>query len=326
MKIAIRFPNWIGDAVMATAALTSLRLSFPDASLLGVMKPNLVPLFVDHPDLDEIIPLQGTLKTAIQLRHKNINVGVIFPNSFSAAWLFFWGGISRRVGYASEGRRILLTDAVPYPTDFRNHHNVENYLQLVVAAGGESNVNHLSLPYDMRHGVDLIPRQSDRPLIGLNPGAAYGAAKRWFPERFATIADQLIKNDGVEIAIFGGPQDIVVEEAIVQKMNHSPIRLSGKLSLGDLPSAIAQCDVFVTNDTGPMHVAAAVNVPIVALFGSTNPKWTAPYGSNHTVFYHHWRCSPCYLRECQLKEERYGCLAAITVEEVIASIKSYLIN
>ncbi|RMH73577.1 MAG: lipopolysaccharide heptosyltransferase II [Gemmatimonadetes bacterium] len=325
MNIAIRLPNWIGDAVMATATLSTLRESFPAAEIIGVMKPNLVALFEAHPALDRIVPLEGVFQTAVRLRRLNVDWGLILPNAFSAAWLFFLAGIPRRVGYATEGRRLLLTDPLRYPADFRDHHNVENYLKIAAVAGAKIHVKRLFMPVDEERGRRLIPRHHpERPLVALNPGATFGPAKRWLPDRFAAVGDHLVEHFGAEVVILGGPGDVGTEQQIIDQMRQPAIRLSGKISLADLPSVIAQCTVFISNDTGPMHLAAAVRVPTLALFASTNPNWTAPYGDHHRVIYPKLVCSPCYQRECPLKSEPYACLRAISVEDVLQHVKTML--
>ena len=228
---------------------------------------------------------------------------------------------------------MLLTHPVAPPDGTRTVHQVHYYMDmlkpLVQEASTSKPVLHVS-PEEQVRAACLLQEggiQTSEVVIGLNPGSVYGGAKRWLPERFAVVADRLIDElrqqdtHSVRCLILGGPGEEELGEAIAQRMDANPLVLSGRTSLGELKAVIKRCHLFVTNDTGPMYVAKALGVPVVAIFGPTDPVATVPYNALHTIVRNPINCSPCFLRECPID---HRCMTSISTEQVFQAAKGIL--
>ena len=338
-RIIVRVPNWIGDAVLSTPALHLLGRKFPDSYMTVLAKEWVAPVFKSNPDVKEIYVMRkgesyrglvGKLKAA------KFELGVLFPNSFSSAFLFRLAGIPQRIGYATDGRSSLLTQRMKRPSHFRSEHQVDYYGKLVKAiisdkrddrqmsfAESLDNKGDKRLVWrvteDEEKRAEELLREarvpSDTKLIGLSPGATFGPAKRWFPDRFAKLGDELQKRYQAKIIIFGSYGEKEIANSIKAMMNSTPLNLTGRTTLRELAALVSRCCLFITNDTGTMHVAAAVKTPLVAIFGSTDPVRTAPLGNKSIVLRKEVPCSPCLKKECERKD--YLCLERITVEDVL---------
>jgi len=330
-KILVRATNWIGDGVMSLAALDALRERFPSAEIVLVSKPWVSELYhslpavnrqiIYNPDKEHQGP-QGFWKLVRQLREERFDAAVLFQNAFHAAWMAWCARIPVRIGYARDSRSALLTDAVEPPDPSVYGHQVYYYLQLLFRAGlidRYEPVKEVRLVVQdpekewARRHLQRMGLSGPRFLVGINPGAFYGSAKRWLLSRYAQLADRLIGALHADVLIFGSREERALAEEIGRAMKHTPLILAGKTSLRQLLALLAQCRLVVTNDSGPMHLAAALGLPVVAIFGSTDERATGPVGSRTRVVKRPVVCSPCGLRECPID---FRCMKAVTVDDV----------
>lgn len=335
-KILVRGPNWIGDAVMCTPALSALRSGFPHAQITLLVNATIAELLKNNPHLDRIWVydkagghhgLMGKVRLSQELSRESFDLAVLFQNAFEAALLTKLAKIPIRYGYSTDGRGFLLTHHAPLPKG--TCHQTEYYLHLLTPLGitdgskrlwlvttdGENEAARQSI---RSHGID-----DDEQLVGINPGATYGTAKRWSTERYARLADQLMESPKARILIFGGPGEEDLGHAISSQMRHPALVLTGRLKVRELMAMIRQCDLFLTNDSGPMHIAAAFEIPLVAIFGPTDPQTTSPLGEKSLLLRKQVDCSPCLLRECPID---HRCMTRMTVEEVFEATGKYLKN
>jgi heptosyltransferase-2 len=339
-RLLVRGPNWIGDAVMCEPAVNALRRRFPQADITLLVKPAVAELFAGHPGFDRILTYEargvhaglfGKWTLANRLRRQHFDLAVLFQNAFEAALLAFFARIPRRYGYATDGRGLLLTDPIPVPDRAKTIHQVQYYLDLLGPLGALDPPSPPRLFVSEREEQDMAGRLAEAgigpesPVVGLNPGSTYGGAKRWLPERFAEAADRLVRErraqsaDGrrdARVIIVGARGEEELGKAIADRMYARTVVLSGRTSIRELMAVIKRCEVFLTNDTGPMHMAAALGVPVVATFGPTDHRTTAPFGGMHTIVRHPVDCSPCLLRECPID---HRCMTGITAEDVSAA-------
>jgi heptosyltransferase-2 len=340
-NLLVRGVNWIGDGVMTLPALRAMRKAMPETKISLLVKPWVSPLFENNPNIDEIIIYGdehkgtiGKIKLSRMLNKKEFCGTILLQNAFDAALITFLAGIKERAGYNRDGRGLLLTTSVSVPKNEREVHQINYYLNLLEQIGINARYSdpYIYLTLNERlHARELL-KNMKRPILGINPGATYGSAKRWFPERFAEIANWFISDTGGSVIIFGGKSEVDIADEIYKKIipdfrtSNSLLSLAGKISLRELISLIAQCDVFITNDSGPMHIAYAVMTPLVAIFGSTDPQLTGPppweNGNNSVVITPDLSCSPCFERTC--KNNDMSCMYAITSDDVYYGIKKIL--
>lgn len=340
-NLLVRGVNWIGDSVMTLPALRALRKAMPEAKISLLVKPWVSPLFEKNPNIDEIITygdkykgIIGKIKLSRMLNKKNFCGAILFQNAFDAALITFLAGINQRAGYKRDDRGPLLTTVVPVPKDEGKVHQINYYLNLLEQLGINAGYSdpYIYLTLDERLQARKFLQDMKRPIFGINPGATYGSAKRWFPERFAEIANWFIKDTGGSVVIFGAKSEVDKADEIYKKMNpefrnsDSVLSVAGKTSLRELISLISECDVFVTNDSGPLHIAYAVGTPLVAIFGSTDTELTGPPpGANrnsNVVITPDLSCSPCFERTCKNNDMR--CMYAIISDDVYYGIKKIL--
>jgi lipopolysaccharide heptosyltransferase II len=302
-------PNWVGDAVMCTPALANLRRGLPKAKIDLLVPDRVAALFEDHPHLDRVVichnrqPWRTRLSQLLALRRYRYDLVLLLPNSFRAALFSYMVGAPLRVGYATDGRRWLLSHPV-VATDLEPCHQIEAYLQLV-AALGLAIVERLPTLAPTQQGEmqaaqlwDTRGCGGEAPVIGICPGAAYGPAKRWWPARFAALADRLIASGGFRVVFFGSPDEVPLVQQICSHMTQQAVSLAGQDRLDSFMALAARCAVMITNDSGSMHIANAVGVPVVALFGPTDPHRTAPMAAPATILHRDLACSPCFCTTC----------------------------
>ncbi|OGP18237.1 MAG: lipopolysaccharide heptosyltransferase II [Deltaproteobacteria bacterium GWC2_55_46] len=330
-RVLVRVPNWIGDAVMCLPALDALKALYPSAKLTLLAKARVVPVFENNPAVAGIIEygeghrgLLGRLRLAAELKRGGFDLAVLFQNAFDAAFISFLSRIPERAGHARDLRSPLLTRAITASDEVKKKHQVFYYLNIIEALGGKVPDRPLPGLYiseeESRWARRFLKERGleGAPVFGAAPGASYGPAKRWPPERFASVLGALAAERKGAALVFGGPED--TEACAAVKAAFAPaIDLSGKLTLRQSMALVSLVEAVVTNDSGPMHISAALGVPTVAVFGSTEDSLTGPLGERVTVVRKKIECSPCFKRECRFGH--YDCLRAIGADEVLTAIK-----
>jgi heptosyltransferase II len=327
-RVLVRTANWVGDAVMTLPALASIREGLPGRHIAVLAKPWVADLFSGQPLVDEVIlyespgpheGIRGKWRLAKELRRKRFDLAILFQNAFEAALIAFGAGIPERAGYSTDGRGILLTRAVPVDRKVKKGHQVDYYRAMTAALGLPNlpGVPALALTgFQVEDGERILKSRGldgTRPIIGFAPGAAYGPAKRWFPERYSALADRFSRDWGARILIFGSFGDRDTASSIKERARAEIFDFTGQTTLSQAIALIGRCRLFVSNDSGLMHAAAALGTPVVAVFGSTDPVRTGPLGRNCRVVRHPVPCAPCLKPHCP---ERQECLEEITADEV----------
>jgi heptosyltransferase-2 len=319
-RILIRSSNWLGDSVMSMPAVRAIKQGRPDAHVTIAVPERLAPLWRLIPEVDEIIPLPGkSLMRAIHSlrQQKRFDVAVLFPNSLRVALEAWLSGIPRRVGYGGHSRGWLLNQIVREPRRTGPpQHQSSRYLRIAEDCGAEVD----PVGEAVRFRWDKRDADSSRRL-GLCPGAEYGPAKRWLPERYAEAASAISVELSAQWILFGTKKDAAIGEVIAKSLGDKCVNRIGQTTLEELIEELRPCRLLLTNDTGTMHLAGLLGIPVVAIFGSTEPQLTGPMGDRHIVLRHHVECSPCFLRECPID---FRCMNAVTVAEVIKAVRSIL--
>jgi len=335
-RILVRSTNWVGDAILTTPAIRAVRKNFPDAEVSILAKPWVAPVFYNNPDIDHILVYDsegrhkgwsGKVRLARSLRERRFDLAILLQNAFEAALLAYLAGIPCRLGYKTDGRHLLLTHGVHLEPRLKEVHEIEYYLGILEGSGLRSDGRDLILQVSEkeRHEAEAFLSEyqisGGQPLAGVSPGATYGPAKRWLPERFAALCDRLQESSGARIVILGGPGDAAVGDQVSRFMKIPPINLCGKTTLRQAVSVIDRCHLFITNDSGLMHVAAALDIPLVAIFGSTNPNTTGPSSSKSRIVRVPMDCSPCLKTTCP---EDHRCMEEISVDQVYGVAKAVM--
>lgn len=324
-RLVIRLPNWLGDAVMALPALATVRQAFPDTFLALAALPSIAPIFEEESGVrhQQLIALNQATEI-VTLRDGAFDAVLLLTNSFRSAWVARRSGIPNRWGYAAGARGPLLTKTARRP---RAVHQSEYYLRLVQSLGMAPPPDHGLTPSlhvteatrlrTMRF-FDQLGVAPDTPLVGFAPGAAYGHAKRWPPERVAQVITRLARERGIRAVLVGAGGDREAGRGIESTLpaDVSAVNLIGRTDLRLLMGVISACRAFVSNDSGAMHLAAALGVPVTAIFGPTNERATAPLG-DHDVVLHPVFCRPCMLRECPID---HRCMKRISDEDVYGAV------
>jgi heptosyltransferase-2 len=320
-RVVVRAPNWLGDVVLSLGAVRDVRRQFPSARLEILARPSVAGLYDAVPEVDAVRTSRGTGADARALRGA-FDAAVLLPNSFGSALATWRAAIPERWGYATDGRRLLLTRAVAVPATVLGESQVYYYRAMLAAVGftvSASPDNSLQCPDDWRtRGSE---RFGARPRIALSPGAAFGSAKRWRPERFAAVGDALARARDAEVVILGAASDRALGEAIAAQMTSHPRVLCGQTTLAELIAILADAELLITNDSGAMHVAAALGTPLVAVFGPTDWRETAPVGARHRLVREPVHCAPCLLRDCPID---HRCMTAVSVERVLGAAREVL--
>ncbi|MBU4344888.1 MAG: lipopolysaccharide heptosyltransferase II [Proteobacteria bacterium] len=336
-RLLIRSTNWIGDAVMTTPAVRAIRKNFPDAQISILTKPWVAPVFESSPYIDNILiyddsgkhkGLSGKLRLARELKQYSFDAAILLQNAFEAALIAFFAGIPCRIGYNTDARSFLLTHSVPCTLQIKKMHQTGHYLGILQGVGLKADGLGLDLVVNKKYqkrAAEILEEygisRADR-LVGINPSATFGPAKQWFPERYAALSDKIHEVFGAHILLFGGPGDRELGRRISQMMQHPPVDLCGKTDLGEAIGLIKECDLFITNDSGLMHVAAALDIPLIAIFGSTNPVTTRPFSEKSKVVRIPIDCSPCLKPECP--KGHLKCMDQIDIDMVFEAVKELL--
>jgi lipopolysaccharide heptosyltransferase II len=334
-RILVREVNWVGDAILTLPALKALEWRFPRAEITVLAKPWVAGLFTGHPAANRIIEyrpesihrgLRGRRRLVGEIRREGFDLVVLFPNSLDAALVPWLAGIPHRVGYRTDGRGLLLTHPIPRPTNQVPRHQIEYYLDIIRALGGENrSVPELHVTNEVRDITsqflkDYRIEESDI-VVAVNPGAVYGSAKRWPAERFAAVADSLEKRWGARIALIGSVREVPILREVAARMRQPAVLLGGKTDLATLMGLLERAQLLLTNDTGAMHVAAALDTPVLAVFGPTDLTATGPLGCRSRIVRDPVPCSPCLLRECPID---HRCMSGVGVERVLQAAHDLL--
>ncbi len=331
MKIVVHVPNWIGDSILAFPFLESLSRNFPEDEVWVAARDWVKDLFITCDFVEGTIPLSSPghlkgLRHSVQaLKVSRFDLGILVPNSFSSALLFYLAKISERWGYKRDGRGILLTRGVPLPED--TFHQAQYYLKLLVGLGLKADVNELNFPLkedEKKKALEYLRTQNvdlANPLVILHPGAAYGPAKRWPAQNYARLADLLQERVKATILIIGSLAEAKTAEDLSSAMSGEVVNLTGQTSLRLLAGLISLASLFISNDSGPMHLANALRIPIVALFGPSDPRRTRPFQPPSTVIKKNVPCWPCSYRTCPFD---HRCMMNIAPEEVYVAAVKYL--
>ena len=341
-RIVVRGPNWLGDAVMCEPALSQVRTLFPQAEITLLVKPGIADLLAQHPEVNRTLVyddrgrhagLVGKWTLAGVLRRHRFDLAILFQNAFEAALISFLAGIPRRFGYATDGRTLLLTDPVTVPPRTAQRHQVEYYWDLLKPLGGHGPAPAPRLFVTPDESALIAGRLADAgigpsdPVIGVNPGSTYGHAKRWLPDRYAEVVNRAVTDvqgrsgARVGVAILGAKGEEPLGKAIADQIKTRTVVCSGQTTVRELMALVKRCQLFLTNDTGPMHVAAAFKVPLVAVFGPTDWQTTSPFGVDAQLVRQPVSCAPCLLRECPID---HRCMTGVTVEQVYDAVVQHL--
>lgn len=370
-KILIRSTNWIGDAVMTTPAVHTIRKNFPDAEITMLVVPWVADLFRLSPDVDKLFiydkkdlyhgKVKGPLQLGKDLKGYKFDAAILLQNAFEAAFVTKLAGIPIRAGYKRDGRGVLLTHGVTISSETKTKHQVHYYQDMLVGLGLEPGPDHLrlSLPEELqvwakgfvdclRHQIVqcsreqgkalevpgmaeikvLLSEHADIPVIGFNPGAAFGPAKQWPVHKFSELAEIICthyRERGCIIMVFGTDVDTVGAQKIRYFSNDTPyhvLDITGKTSLKQAMALIQCCDAFVTNDSGLMHVAAGLDTPSIAIFGSTDHIATGPYSKKAVIRRKEMECSPCMQTHCP--KGHLKCLESISASDVYEDVARML--
>jgi heptosyltransferase II len=340
VKILVRAPNWVGDAVMAIPALDAIRARWPDAEIAVLGIPPIAGLLGGQSFADGTIAFErggrhggfwGRERMAVELAREQFDVAILLPNSFEAAWIAWRADIATRIGYAHDGRGILLTNAVARPRagEIPAHHSYY-YLELLRRAGWIEKLPAnlaamLRVSAEAKAMAELALLRAGARAQTLRcavaPGAAFGTAKRWLPERYGDLAKRLRADWDADVVLVGTAGDRAVADAIAARAEGDVINMAGKTSAAELPAMLAACDVFIGNDSGASYVAAAVGLPVIAIYGPMPPEIAYPITPRLEIVRHAVSCSPCLLRDCPVD---HRCMTRIEVEDVVIAARKWL--
>jgi lipopolysaccharide heptosyltransferase II len=327
-RILIRAPNWLGDSIMSIPAVRAIKAGRPDGHITIAAPEKIAPVWKLVAEVDEVlaIPQRSLLATSrILKRQSPFDVAVLFPNSLRVALEVWLARVPRRAGFRGHNRRWLLNQVIaerekPGPVE----HQSNRYLRIARAIGAQTDDRRDVLPHvQISTEHKALASSDDVTKIGLCPGAEYGAAKRWLAERFIETAQAVSAQSNTHWIIFGTAKDAAISETIAKGLGENCTNRVGKTSIEDLISELRKCRLLLTNDTGTMHLAALLGLPVVAIFGSTEPRLTGPLGNGHIVLRHQVECSPCFLRECPID---FRCMKAVTTNEVVSAVLSKLLS
>ncbi len=331
-RVCVRAPNWVGDVVMATPAFRAVRRHFPSAHVTLVVRRPLEPVVRGAPWFDEVMaygPSAGAdfsefMHCAGRLRGGGFDLGLVLPQSFSAALMFRMGGVKRRVGYARDVRSFLLTDALPRPAEdggFRPTYMVDYYLALCEALGMPCRRRDMELPIgpeDCARADDILAARgigSNEQLFLLHPGAGFGPSKRWPTTRFSRVADMLSEEHGARVAVVAGPAERRAVDDMVRAAEAPLVDLSDcGIDLHLLKRVVARSSLLVTTDSGPRHYGVALGVPTVCIMGPTHPGYSTSDRPHDSVVRLDVDCGPCQEKECAAD---HRCMTDITAEMVV---------
>jgi heptosyltransferase-2 len=336
LNIVVLPPNYIGDAVLSLPLLDACYQLWPEANLTVLARAQVAELFeAREPEVRVLeyergngpLRVRNLISLGRRLRMEGFELAFLLPNSLSSAIIARLAGVPQRVGYSTDGRGWLLTQRLEDRRKERGLHQVDYYLGLLHGFGVSrmDRIPHLKLKQEViERGLsllDILGIENNELLVGVHPGASYGETKKWFPERFAQVMD-LLQKPGRRFVLLGGPGEEPLAERISAIMASSPINTVGKTTVAEALALVSRCGLFLGNDSGLMHAAAALGVPQVALFGSTDPEKTAPLNDKAVVIHPQGvSCTPCFKSKCP---ENLECMKAITVDEVYVAAEKLL--
>lgn len=327
-RILVRGVNWVGDTILTYPTIESLKRQFPEAKISILVLAHLADLWRTFPHIDEIIPFEkrSGMKAVMEdlrirgiLKRMRFDLGLILPRSFRSAFQTYLARIPIRIGYEDAGRSMLLTHRIVRREELLRGHRIYYYHELLKPLGRMGDVSPPRLPLreeDRKWAGEYLDRRGlidGTPVIGFNPGAAYGSAKCWPAARFGELGKRLSEAWKAGVIVFGSETERKIAHQIFNRLGSRGVDLTGHTSLLQLAALLERCTLLVTNDTGTMHVATAVGTPVVAIFGPTDPSATGPWGMGHVVVKKEISCSPCFKRVCPTD---HRCMEEITVEEV----------
>jgi heptosyltransferase-2 len=338
-RILVVQPSWVGDAAMASPTLRAIRNLYPQAHISYLLKRYVKPMYAGMPWADRLITYRTGksakkagntrfLGLAARLREGKFDTAILLPGSFKSALICKMAGIGRIVGYDRDGRGFLLTDKllpireggryVPTPI-IKYYMGLARYLgatqrdltmQLFVTPSDKREADGVFEKLGLDPALERPGAAGQPPLIVLNPGAQYGASKLWPAAYYAELADRLIEERGATVLISSAPKERRIVDEITRQMTRVPYDLAkAGLTLGALKEVVRRCDLMITNDTGPRHIAAAMDVPVVSIFGPTHPQWTEIYFAKERICQVKVHCGPCQLKTCPLD---HRCMTRIT--------------
>jgi len=337
-RILVKEVNWLGDLVMSLPALRAIRRTWPRAHLAVLVKNELASFFDGARWLDEVIPysvgrgLSGFFdrrRIVGEIRSRRFDLGVLFPNSFESALWIAMAGIRRRAGFVADARGAMLTlKATPSPGALTDH-QVNYWLTMVRATGVAEGILddfaldvHAPFRERMREWLAANRKRPGRPLFAIAPAAAYGPAKEWPADSYGALIDLLARRTDAEVVLVGAPAERAKCEEVAAASKAGAMIAAGHTNIGELIALLSLCDGFFGNDSGSMHLAGALGIPTVAIFGSTNPNRTGPLGPKTRVIYRKLECSPCLARTCRFGH--YNCLTRIDPAELADAMAAML--
>jgi len=333
-RLLVRLPNWLGDVVMAAPTVAAIHRARPDMEIVAQVKTPFMPLAALLPGVTQVVAagrdkgLGDLLASRRALKELKVDAALIFPRSTRSALAPWLARVPIRVGYDARGRRRFLTHRLTGWRPLRDGHRSTYFASIAEAFGAEVNGDWSLIPppdavADAERLLLALGRKTERPLVVLEPGASYGAAKCWPAERFGDLARALMADGHADVVTVGTDATRPIERIVAQRAP-GLMRGAGRTDdLNVLIGLLSKADVVVSNDTGPMHVAAAVGAPVLALFGASDPVVSAPIGpGTRKVIYEPEPCSPCFLRTCPV--EGHPCLSKIGVERVLRVVRAIL--
>ena len=334
MKILVRGTNWIGDAVMTLPAIAKLRQLFPNAHLTLQTRDWAKGILGQANLFDEIITPTSLLDQIRAIRQRQFDLAVVFPNSFSSAFVVRLGGVTRSFGYAAERRSILLSDPVPTPEWKDSRHEVHYYLELIAAVEKSFFGNTMSF-HDLEPRISLSDVQRLDALemlrengvdptlrtIAIAPGSTNSRAKRWLPERFAALADDLISRLNVNVVLLGSKDDKEISQRVSDMATQKTIDMTGRTDIVEAAAILGVVDLLVSNDMGLAHLAPAVGTKTLVIFGPTNSVTTRPMSTNASIISADVECAPCMLRDCPID---HRCMTRVSAEDVFGRVAKLL--
>jgi heptosyltransferase-2 len=311
--------------------MKAVREHFPHAEITLMVRPWVAGLFTAAPFIDKVWSEEKPTGFADwkrimrAIRENEFDLGLLLPNSFESALMMFLGRVPQRIGYRTDARDWMLTNSIAPIKDSR--HQVQYYLDLVNVLTSTQIRPSIEIQATSderataRRLLNAEGISNDKPFLVLNPGAAYGSAKRWHEDRFAAVAETLSVELGMHVALIGSESERSIGEQIRDRMTQPAAVLTGKTSLETLIGVLAESSLMITNDSGPMHIASALGIPTVAVFGSTDERVTGPCGPRTRVVKRAVECSPCLLRKCPID---HRCMNAVTIEDVCSAARALL--
>ena len=339
-RIVVRGTNWVGDAIMGVPALRQLRGLFPKSHITLVVRPWAEGLFKDCDFIDALLiydrkGVASVFQQVREWRKQRFDLAVLFQNAFEAALIPFLARVPLRVGYATDGRSLLLSHPLALPDWRDTRHEVFYYMNIVEELGrlvqsssaGPAKEPDCSLNVSSTRRSQAASKLSQHgvrkgsAIVALCPGSINSRAKRWPAERYAGLADRLIEEMNANVLLIGSKEERDVTAEVARQMKQPAINLAGETSLDEAVAILGIVDLLVTNDTGPAHIASAQGKPTLVIFGPTNPLTTRPYSAVAEIVRHPPDCAPCMLRDCPID---HRCMTAISVDEVFTRALSLL--